>query len=162
MAPAIRWLSAALLIAALAACATPPLAPAPGPEVTPRAAVTDALPEVEQLWGGVIVRTENRPEYTRLEVVSYPLRNQEPQTGRMTDGRFLLEVPGFLDPVDYRTGRRITARGVVERTEAGRIGEVAYVFPVMVSSEVHLWPDAPVREREPGRVRFGIGVGIGL
>jgi len=162
MASAFRWLAALLLIATLGGCATPLLAPAPGPEVTPRTAVTEALPETKQLWGGVIVRTENRPEYTRLEVASYPLRNQEPQTGRMTNGRFLLEVPGFLDPVDYRTGRRITARGIVERTEAGRIGAVDYVFPVMVSSEVHLWPDPLVRERDPGRVRFGIGVGIGL
>jgi outer membrane lipoprotein len=158
----LGWLTALLLILGLAGCATPPLTPAPGPEVTPRAAVLDALPVAEQVWGGVIVRVENLPDQTRLEVVSYPLRNQEPQTGRMTDGRFLLEVPGFLDPVDHRTGRRITARGLVERTEAGRIGEVDYVFPVLVASEVHLWPETPVGPRDTGRVRFGIGIGIGL
>lgn len=156
------WLLVLLLAVGLAGCATPPLAPAPGPEVTPREAVSEALPATEQVWGGVIVRAENLPDVTRLEVVSYPLRNQEPQTGRMTDGRFLLEVPGFLDPVDYRTGRRITARGDVERTEAGRIGEVDYAFPVLVAEEVHLWPDEAVRGRDPGRVRFGIGIGIGL
>jgi len=158
----LGWLTAVLLILGLGGCATPPLTPAPGPEVTPRAAVTDALPTAEQVWGGVIVRVENLPDYTRFEVVSYPLRNQEPQTGRMTDGRFLLEVPGFLDPVDHRTGRRITARGVVERTEAGRIGQVDYVFPVLVASEVHLWPETPVGQRDTGRVRFGVGIGIGL
>jgi len=156
------WLLAPLLAGGLVGCATPPLAPAPGPEVTPREAVSVALPANEQIWGGVIVRGENLPEFTRLEVVSYPLRNQEPQTGRMTNGRFLLEVPGFLDPVDFRTGRRITARGEVERTEAGRIGEVEYQFPVLVAEEVHLWPDEAVRGRDPGRVRFGIGIGIGL
>lgn len=155
-------LIALVLAAGLAGCATPPMEPTAGPEVTPREAVNEALPDTEQIWGGVIVRGENLPNLTRLEVVSYPLRSQEPQTGRMTNGRFLLEVPGFLDPVDHRTGRRITARGVVERTEAGRIGEVDYVFPVLVADEVHLWPDEAVHGRDPGRVRFGIGIGIGL
>jgi len=158
----VGWLTALVLILGLVGCATPPLTPAPGPEVTPRAAVTEALPTAEQVWGGVIVQVQNLPAHTRLEVVSYPLRNQEPQTGRMTDGRFLLEVPGFLDPVDYRTGRRITARGVVERSEPGSIGEVGYVFPVLVASEVHLWPELPVGVYDTGRFRFGIGIGIGL
>jgi len=158
----VGWLTALLLILGLGGCATPPLTPAPGPEVTPRAAVIDALPIAEQVWGGVIVRVENLPDHTRLEVVSYPLRNQEPQTGRMTDGRFLLEVPGFLDPVDHRRGRRITARGLVERTEAGRIGEVDYVFPVLLASELHLWPETPVGVYDTGRFRFGVGIGIGL
>lgn len=156
------WLTALSLVLGLVGCATPPLTPAPGPEITPRAAVTGGLPVAEQVWGGVIVRVQNLPDHTRLEVVSYPLRNQEPQAGRMTDGRFLLEVPGFLDPVDYRNGRRITARGTVERTEAGRIGEVDYLFPVLVASEVHLWPEIPVSQRDRERVRFGIGIGIGL
>lgn len=156
------WLTALSLVLGLGGCATPPLTPASGPEITPRAAVTGTLPAAEQVWGGVIVRVENLPGHTRLEVVSYPLRNQEPQTGRMTDGRFLLEVPGFVDPVDYRSGRRITARGMVERTEAGRIGEVDYVFPVLVASEVHLWPEIPFSQRDGERVRFGIGIGIGL
>lgn len=155
------WLLVLLLVAGLAGCTTPPLTPAPGTGVTPREAVTGAVPMSEQVWGGVIVRVENLPEHTRLEVVGYPLRNQEPQTDRMTHGRFLLEVPEFLDPVDYRPGRRITARGRVERIEAGTIGEMNYLFPVLAANEVHLWPNEFIRERDP-RVRFGIGIGIGL
>ncbi|TVP79828.1 Slp family lipoprotein [Thioalkalivibrio sp.] len=159
-----RWLFVPLVALGLGACATPPLAP-PDPaevQVTPRAAVIEGLPSAEQLWGGVIVGLHNRVDYTMLEVVSYPLRNQEPRTSRMTDGRFRLEVRDFLDPVDYRTGRRITARGPVERTEVGRIGEVEYVFPVMFASELYLWPEVAAPARRPGGVTFGIGIGIGL
>lgn len=159
----LRSFAAIVVAIGLAGCATPPFAPVSGPEVSPRGVVGDPLPVSEQVWGGVIVRIQNLPELTRFEVVSYPLgSSQEPRTARMTDGRFLLEVPGFLDPVDFRAGRRVTARGLVERTEAGRIGEVDYVFPVLVASEVHLWPDPPARERDSGRVQFGIGIGIGL
>ncbi len=155
----------ALVVLGLGACATPPLLPPDpiGPQVTPRAAaaVMGPLP-TEQLWGGVIVGLQNRPDYTRIEVVSYPLRRQEPLTERMTNGRFLLEVPGFLDPLDHRSGRRITARGPVVRTEAGRIGEVDYVFPVMDAREYHLWPEESSRGQGYGPVRFGVGIGIGL
>jgi outer membrane lipoprotein len=160
----IRWLFLPLLALGLGACATPPLAP-PDPaglQVSPRAAVVDGPPSAEQLWGGVIVGLHNRVDHTLLEVVSYPLRNQEPRTSSMTDGRFRLEVRGFLDPVDYRTGRRITARGPVQRTEAGRIGEVEYVFPVMVASELYLWPEIAAPAQRSGGVTFGIGIGIGL
>jgi outer membrane lipoprotein len=158
-----RWLFLSLLLG-LGACATPPLAPPDpgGPAVTPRATVVEGLPSNEQLWGGVIVGLHNRVDHTLLEVVSYPLRNQKPQTARMTDGRFRLEVRGFLDPLDYRTGRRITARGSVLRTEAGRIGEVDYVFPIMVASELYLWPEAIPPAQRSGGVTFGIGIGIGL
>ena len=160
----VRRLFLPLALLGLGACATPPLAtPDPaGPQITPRAAVVEGLPSTEQLWGGVIVGVQNRVDDTLLEVVSYPLRNQEPQTARMTDGRFRLEVGGFLDPVDYRNGRRITARGSVQRTEAGRIGEVDYVFPVMVASDLYLWPGVAAPERRSGGVSFGIGIGIGL
>jgi len=160
----VRWPFLPLLVLGLGACATPPLAPPDpaGVQVTPRAAVVEGLPSAEQLWGGVIVGLHNRVDHTLLEVVSYPLRNQEPSTSRMTEGRFRLEVRDFLDPVDYRTGRRITARGTIQRTEAGRIGEVDYVFPVMVASELYLWPEVAAPARRSGGVTFGIGIGIGL
>jgi len=95
-----------------------------------------------------------------LEVVSYPLRRQDPQTRQANTGRFRLEVEGFLDPLDYRAGRRVTAVGSVTRLEEGRIGELDYNFPLLEAYSLHLWPDPP--PAEPGRVRFGIGIGIGL
>lgn len=155
----------ALMVLGLGACATPPLAPPDplGPQVTPRAAAAAIEPPpTEQLWGGVIVGLQNRSDHTRIEVVSYPLRRQEPLTERMTNGRFLLEVSGFLDPLDHRSGRRITARGPVSRTETGWIGEVKYLFPVMDAREYHLWPEGAPRERGSSAVRFGVGIGIGL
>lgn len=163
--PGCRWPLFALMLLGLGACATAPLAPPDplGPQITPRAAAAAmGPPPTEQLWGGVIVGVQNRSDHTRLEVVGYPLRSQQPQTERMTNGRFLLEVPGFLDPLDHRSGRRITARGPVARTEAGRIGEVDYLFPVMDAREYHLWPEASAHERGFGAVRFGVGIGIGL
>lgn len=159
----LRPLLALLLPMVLAACASGPLeAPDdPAEQVAPRAVSGDNLPSGEQVWGGVIAHVDNRAEATFIEVVSYPLSRQEPQTRQSTTGRFRLRVEGFADPVDYRAGRRITGVGTVTGVEDGRIGELDYVFPVLDAHSVHLWP-----EREPPHsssgVRFGIGIGIGL
>ena len=162
--PARAWRAfpALLAVAFAAGCATPPLdvPDTVGEPVEPRAVTAAMLPLEDQVWGGIIARTENRAETTVLEVVSYPLHRQEPQTRQANTGRFRLEVEGFLDPLDYRTGRQVTAVGSVTRMEEGRIGELDYNFPLLEAYSLHLWPDPP--PAEPGRVRFGIGIGIGL
>lgn len=162
--PACAWSAFPflLILVFLAGCATPPLdiPETVGEPVEPRAVTAAMLPIDDQVWGGVIARTENRADVTVLEVVSYPLHRQEPQTRQANTGRFRLKVEGFLDPVDYRAGRRITAVGSVTGMEAGRIGQLDYDFPLLEAYTLHLWPD-PV-PADPGRVRFGIGIGIGF
>jgi outer membrane lipoprotein len=149
-----------LLALGLAGCAALPLAPVPqASSVTPQAA-SEQPPEGLQLWGGVLVSVENHADFSRLEVVGYPLRRQEPQPGASTEGRFWVEYPGFLDPIEYRPGRRLSARGLVDRIEWGRIGEADYAYPVLRADSVHLWPDAAAGS-PPERVRFSIGIGFG-
>ncbi|WP_083767907.1 Slp family lipoprotein [Thioalkalivibrio sp. K90mix] len=147
----------------LVGCASGPLdiPDAVGDPVPPRSVTADSLPAEDQVWGGVIARVDNRADSTVIEVVSYPLQRQEPQTRQANTGRFRLKVDGFADPVDYRPGRRVTAVGTVSGTEEGSIGELAYVFPLLDAYSVHLWPD-PEPPRPSSGVRFGIGIGIGL
>ncbi|WP_028492189.1 Slp family lipoprotein [Thioalkalivibrio sp. ALE19] len=147
-----RALLAALLALALAGCAATPL--------EPRAVTAERLPQTDQMWGGVIAEVDHGPETTVLEVLAYPLRGQEPRTGAASQGRFRVVVDGFLDPVDYRPGRRVTATGPVTAVETGRIGEAEYRFPVLEARQLHLWPAGT--PAAPGRVNFGIGIGIGL
>jgi outer membrane lipoprotein len=151
-----------LLVGGLLACATAPL-PQPETEVllTPRQVVAEGPPATEQIWGGVIAEMRHRNDRAVLEVVGYPLRNQEPLTGGRSEGRFRLEIDAFLEPMDYRPGRRITAVGRIDRIETGRIDDTEYAFPVMAAREVHLWPEVPVVEYRAPRVTFGIGIGIG-
>ena len=151
------------LLFVLSACAALPLAPVQDPVVSPSAAAAAGTTGATQLWGGVIVEVRNLADSTWIEVVSYPLHRQQPLIGGTTNGRFLLRAPGFLDPLDHRVGRALTARGRISGFEDGRIGEVAYRFPVLSAQEIHLWPDRPAgAARGWGGVRFGIGVGIGL
>lgn len=93
-------------------------------------------------WGGVIAAVENRNSETWLEVVEQPLGN----TGRplMVDrssGRFMVKVPGFLDPSIYAKGREFTAVGVLDGTFRSTIGkDFHYDYPVLAANGHYLWP----------------------
>lgn len=92
-------------------------------------------------WGGTIAKVHNGDTNTRLEVVGRPLTSQgRPASGDTTSGRFLAEVPGFLDPAVYSRGREITVTGRLAEPETRPIGEFDYRFPVVRVQDHHLWP----------------------
>jgi outer membrane lipoprotein len=112
-------------------------------------------------WGGVIVETSNLAETTELQILAYPLKsNGRPDVTASPTGRFLAQHPGYLERVDYRKGRQITATGRVTEQREGQVGEAAYTFPLLLSDELVLWPQQRDRQVSP-RVNFGFGVGSG-
>ncbi|MFW5969832.1 MAG: Slp family lipoprotein [Halofilum sp. (in: g-proteobacteria)] len=158
----IRTLYSAVLLLALAGCASAPLATeGVDPDATPTAVKDDAEAAVDRtvLWGGVIADARNLRERTRLEIVAYPLgkRTQRPDTDAASLGRFRVYVDGYLETAVYEPGRRFTVRGRVEGVEKGRIDEAEYVFPVVKGESFELWPEQTRRERGSG-VNFGFGV----
>ena len=99
-------------------------------------------------WGGTIVAVHNREQDTRIEVVGRGLGSQgKPRDGDATAGRFLAEIPGFLDPAVYAEGRKITVVGMLAEPETRLIGEFSYRFPVVRTRAHYLWPEEkPVRD----------------
>lgn len=149
----------------LAACAG-------GPRYDTRAATTDltaaqviAAPAAhlgkQVIWGGIIVATRNLPDYTEIEVLSYPLDgSQRPDSDRSEQGRFLARYSGYLESVDYAPGRRITARGRVAQTLVGKVGDAPYTFPLLQAADIYLWPRDGSAPSGP-QFQFGIGVIFG-
>lgn len=78
-----------------------------------------------------------------------PLRERAPL------GRFILVQDGYLEPATHAAGRLISATGSV----TGRIGEAAYIYPVITAQQRYLWPREHAHSRS--RVMFGLGVSIG-
>lgn len=121
----------------------------------------DALETVDVLWGGLIISTQNLTDFTQIEVMGYPLdRRQRPMTRREPEGRFVVRVDGFLEPVNYAEGRSISLLGQLAGDTKGTIGAAEYRYPTVDASNIHLW-----NENEPynnPRFTFGIGVNIGL
>jgi len=155
-----------VMIAAVvaAACATGPQydASAMPPNTTPRVAVTDAsLVGTSVVWGGRVLEIHPGEETTTLEVLAFPLRrNQSPDIGRSSQGRFLVVAPEFLEPGDWGAGRLVTVSGRLSGTREGRIGEADYRFPVVDARDLHLWSAQSAFRHADGRPRISFGFGL--
>jgi outer membrane lipoprotein len=92
------------------------------------------------LLGGTIAGVRNKKNGSELEVLQSPLdSSDEPEEPRYSGGRFLVVSPAFLDPLVYKTGRRITVVGEVKGKETRTIDEVEYTYPLVASVEMHLF-----------------------
>jgi len=151
-------------LAALAACqaAAPLVAEGVDPALTPQAVLT-AWPGARGapvLWGGVIVQTVPRGEWTEIEVLAYPLdTSQRPRTTAPALGRFFMRAAGLLEPLDFAPGRALSVRGNVQEIGQGMIGQASYRFPVVAANSFYLWP--AFAEGQGSAVQFGFGVVIG-
>lgn len=156
---AFRLLSL-LLVSLLTACAT-------GPDfdgahfqqgITPE----DAALHIETyrnsgvMWGGLLVSNVALKQGSQLEVLAYPLNSkQRPDTNRPSQGRFVLLVDRFLEPVDYSDGRIVTITGKLIDTRDGVIGAAEYEFPIVDAEEIYLWSKNGGATQP--RVHFGFG-----
>lgn len=93
-------------------------------------------------WGGEILEVENLENETRFTVLASLLtRGGEPETTDNSEGRFIANVPVFLDPKVYATGRQLTISGSVQRFEDRKVGEFTYRYPVVQADSYYLWPE---------------------
>ena len=151
------------VLALLAGCATPVFKDAPAASATPLE-VADApqrFQDADVVWGGKILDVRNLAETTEVQVVAYPLgRGQRPDPAAPTQGRFLIELPGFVEPLDFPAGRFLSVRGRVEGARTRRIDDREYTYPLLRKDALHLWP--PNYPHDNGQVHFGIGIGVGI
>ncbi|MCG3112968.1 MAG: Slp family lipoprotein [Candidatus Manganitrophus sp. SB1] len=112
------------------------------------------------LVGGEIIEIRNLQNKTEIEILQKPLgRDRAPITVDESGGRFVLIHPSFLDPSVFRSGRRLTAVGLVEGGRSEQVGEAEMVQPVLQSEHIHLWPPGEGGRSEPS---IGIGLGFGF
>jgi outer membrane lipoprotein len=150
-------------LAALAGCAAPVFKDAPRNPATPAeiAMQPERYHGADVVWGGKILGVRNLAERTEVEVVAYPLdRAQRPDQNAPTEGRFILALAGYVEPLDYPAGRFVTMRGRIAGTQSSRIDEHDVAFPLVEDAIVHLWPVNFPYERP--RISFGLGVGVGI
>ncbi|MBK1672808.1 hypothetical protein CKO35_05730 [Ectothiorhodospira shaposhnikovii] len=154
----IQWVVVVSLLGATlmsAGCASrPPAAIAAVPESIPELAMVRGQPEAyhgqEVRWGGVIALVENQADHTLVEVVSRPLdRRGRPRESDDSQGRFVVIVNGFLDPVVHAQGREFTVTGHLDGVMHRPIGEYRYAFPVVNARGTYLWAPRPEPVREP-------------
>jgi outer membrane lipoprotein len=114
------------------------------------------------LLGGSIIKTENISDKTNIFILQRPLEfRDEPSSKDISKGRFILTVPGFLDPEIYCPGRKITVAGEIMGKEVHSLDEIDYTYPVIAKKELYLWPLEGYPE-DRSKVHFGFGIHIGL
>jgi outer membrane lipoprotein len=152
-----------MLFGAFAGCATPVFKGVPPTTATPAeiAMQPERYHDADVVWGGKILDVRNRAEGTEIEIVAYPLDNvQRPDQNAPTQGRFIVALSGFVEPLDYPPGRFVTLRGRIAGTRVARIDERDIVFPLVGDATLHVWPVNFPYERP--HVSFGLGVGLGI
>jgi outer membrane lipoprotein len=92
-------------------------------------------------WGGTVVKVENANQTSRIEVLAYSLNNYaRPIPGQPSQGRFIVDIEGFIDPLVYTQGREVTVTGSVTGGQNGLIGGFDYRYPVIKGETHKLWP----------------------
>lgn len=95
-------------------------------------------------WGGNILGVRNLATVTEIEVLARPLGSDgEPLADGATEGRFIAEVDGFLDPATYPEKHRLTVAGRFARMDTRRVGEYPYRYPILKTETLFLWTDPP-------------------
>ncbi|MBI1424562.1 MAG: hypothetical protein GC149_14040 [Gammaproteobacteria bacterium] len=156
----MRQLFLPFLLLMLSACAGSPLKlEGVNRAVTPAMATGDkTYGNLRVVWGGMIVRTTPQKEHTQIEVLAYPVDSYgEPDRQAASQGRFLIERQGYLEPADFAAGRWISAVGTIGQPQIGKVGEASYRFPVLVPEQLYLWPQSSSSKTQT-YFHFGIGI----
>lgn len=141
----MKWLSLlSLSLLTLSGCASYPQQVQVKDEsvlVSYPAAVKANISQGLARWSGVIAKVQNNSNNTRLEIVYFPSTSQgRPLVEKPTEGRFVAYATGFLDPVVYQAGKQVTVLGQLAPMESGKVDQYQYVYPVIDSATVYLWP----------------------
>lgn len=97
------------------------------------------------ILGGIIIEVTNHKEGTSIKVLQTPIDSrEEPQDPELSQGRFIIKTPSYLDPEIYRKGRKVSVAGKIIGKEVHPVGEISYTYPLIWAEEIHLW-----RERTP-------------
>jgi outer membrane lipoprotein len=93
-------------------------------------------------WGGSIISVHNEAQVTRIEVLARKLNKKgKPLEEGKSSGRFIAQIPGFLEPEEYPKDRFITVTGELKEVIKQAVGSYPYPYPVVEVKAYHLWPE---------------------
>lgn len=148
----MRYLTAILVILLIGGCSSVPEKIRREPPSAPHLAEVLTNPQgyigKQVRWGGTISRLENHQDETRIEIVARPLYGDgEPRSEDRSEGRFIVIIPGFLDPAIYAVDRNLTIVGQVSGSIERSLGAMKYRYPLVKGEAYHLWPKSIEQNR---------------
>lgn len=92
------------------------------------------------ILGGHVIEVRNEARQTVMLVLQTPLGSgQEPLPPDRSEGRFMLQHEGFLDPEVFAKGRTITVAGKVTGVVREAIDHEPYDYLILSAREIYLW-----------------------
>jgi len=142
----MKGVLAALLLSALAGCASVPLLIREPPADNPTLADVQTNPTTfmnrRVRWGGIIVSARNIENRAEVEILAKALGDDgRPEPGDVSLGRFLVNSDGFLDPALYSVGREVTVYGVLQNVLVRNIGTHPYLYPLVNAAQLYVWTE---------------------
>jgi outer membrane lipoprotein len=144
----LRWIFVVLLLGIVSGCASSPISQTYRHEAQGNFTIGQVRQNpynyigVTVIWGGQIIATNNTAEGTEVVVLAMPLDSDDyPVLGAGSEGRFIAQIPGFLDPEIYQRGKLITLAGQITGTAVRPLGQVQYAYPVIGAKQYYLWTE---------------------
>ncbi len=100
------------------------------------------------MLGGVVAGVQNNKDGSQMEVVQSPLETDElpEDVSHSSGGRFLATTTRFLDPIVYKSGRKVTMVGQVQGKKTLPIDQVEYTYPVLSIREIYVWSKSELEQ----------------
>ena len=93
------------------------------------------------ILGGYIIDVQNLNVQTIMKVLQVPLKfGEEPDVNTKSQGRFIVDYNGFLDPEIYTKNSAITVAGAINGTIVEDVGDQPLTYLKIQGREVYLWP----------------------
>jgi outer membrane lipoprotein len=92
------------------------------------------------IFGGIIVKTTASNQGSEIEAVHTPIDRFGNIVDRdISEGRFIIVSPRYLDPSIYRKDRAVTVAGVFMGNRQKKLEGIEYTYPVIEARELYLW-----------------------
>jgi outer membrane lipoprotein len=90
------------------------------------------------IWGGIVIQVQNQPSQTVLTILETPLDYYGvPLDEDFSRGRFIAQVPEYLDQQAYGEGKKIILAGDIVGEETKQLAGTQYRYPVVLVRELH-------------------------
>jgi outer membrane lipoprotein len=96
------------------------------------------------IWGGSIIDIANDSSGCELTILETPLdQDGYPLSDSYSRGRFKAAISGFMDPLVFKQGVRVTLAGKITGIEKGKLGQVYYAYPKVDILQLRYWQSVP-------------------
>lgn len=96
------------------------------------------------IWGGSIIDIVNDSSGSELAILETPLdQDGYPLPDSYTRGRFKAYVAGFMDPLIFKKGIRVTLAGKITGIEKEQLSQVLYAYPKLEILQLRYWQNGP-------------------